>query len=673
MPTGSTGPRGSGTPAGSVAVIGSGVLAEAVRTVLGHTASLFPVNSPHGDLNGADALIWACDGRDDQARAAVRKAAAAADLPWLPLSLEWDKAVIGPLVRPGEPGCDECAELRRSAAQPNPGHPKSAAPPHAAARLSTVAAQQIAALAVDRILSPETLSAAATSWSDSPADAPALPVVTVAQLRDLSVSHHRLLPEPLCPQCGRLPEDSAEAGLLAPRAVPTARPGAYRTRSLKGREEEIAELYADTETGLVSGVMRMQDQPVPVVAAPLGARAGSHADSGYGRTLDYRSARTTAVLEALERHAGSQPGGRRTSVHGSYRQLAEDALHPPTLGLHADAAPGVPGPSYQRYHDDLEMAWVWGHSFARRGPVLVPESYAYYGVGHGDPTRRPFVHEVSNGCALGSSPEEAILHGLFEVAERDAFLMTWYARLPVPRVDLGSAKDRDLPLLAEGVEHDLGYRVVAFDTTMEHGLPSALVMAVDASPSPLRARVMCAAGAHPVPERALMAALLELTPNVAWLSRSFAEDRERAAAMVAEPLLVREMADHALQGAHPDAWGRYTFLLEEREARPIAESFGGAARRDPVTDLRAELDLWTGRYLAGGLDVIAVDVTTPEQRRGGFHSVKVIVPGLLPMTFGHVNRRVNGLPRLYTVPKALGHTDRSLTDSDLHQAPHPFP
>ena len=40
------------------------------------------------------------------------------------------------------------------------------------------------------------------------------------------------------------------------------------------------------------------------------------------------------------------------------------------------------------------------------------------------------VYETSNGCALGGCFEEATAHGLLEVAERDAFLITWYGRMP---------------------------------------------------------------------------------------------------------------------------------------------------------------------------------------------------------------------------------------------------
>ncbi|MEV4613547.1 TOMM precursor leader peptide-binding protein [Kitasatospora sp. NPDC049258] len=659
-------------PPAPVTVVGRGVLAEAVAAALvaaGATVRQSDGATPDGatpapaaaEAEHRGTVVRIYSAGDDGSRAQQQAAALGAGPAWLPVTVEWDRIVVGPLVRAGIAGCDTCATLRRGAAQPGPAGSQGAA---AAVRLSSLGADQVAAVVAEALL---------PAGRPVDTDRAGAAELTTVRLRDLAVRRHRFLPEPLCPHCGELPADTADAAVLPVRPVSAHRPGSYRTRSLDGSEEEIARRYVDDTAGLVSGMLRMREQPVPLVAAPMGPRAGAHAENGYGRTLDYRSARTTAVLEALERYAGFRPSSRRTVVRGSHRELAATAVHPPSFGLHPDPVAGGPERPYRRYHDDLELDWVWGYSFARAAPVLVPESYAYYGVHHGDPARRPFVHEVSNGCALGGSLEEAILHGLFELAERDAFLMTWYARMAVPRVDLAGARDRTLPLLAERIEHQLGYRVRAFDTTLEHGLPSVWVMAVDATPSPERARVMCAAGAHPDPERALAAALLELAPGVAWQSAGFAQDRERAAAMVADPSLVRAMPDHALQATHPDAWSRFAFLDGDQEARPIAEAFGGAARRTPGSDLRAELDHWAGRYLGTGLDVIAVDQTTPEQRLGGFHCAKVIVPGLLPMTFGHANRRVHGLPRVRSVPALLGYASQPLADTDLNPHPHPFP
>jgi ribosomal protein S12 methylthiotransferase accessory factor len=48
-----------------------------------------------------------------------------------------------------------------------------------------------------------------------------------------------------------------------------------------------------------------------------------------------------------------------------------------------------------------------------------------------------------------------------------------------------------------------------------------------------------------------------------------------------------------------------------------------------------------------------------------------MVPGALPMTFGHHNRRIHGLPRLFQVPRLLGYHD--LAPEDINPHPHPFP
>lgn len=69
-----------------------------------------------------------------------------------------------------------------------------------------------------------------------------------------------------------------------------------------------------------------------------------------------------------------------------------------------------------------------------------------------------------------------------------------------------------------------------------------------------------------------------------------------------------------------------------------------------------------------------VDQTDPATRdRLGLHAAKVIVPGTLPMTFGHVNRRTLGLPRLLEVPARLGRVPTVRQHADLPLHPHPFP
>ena len=54
-----------------------------------------------------------------------------------------------------------------------------------------------------------------------------------------------------------------------------------------------------------------------------------------------------------------------------------------------------------------------------------------------------FIAESSSGSALGGSYEEARLHSLFELAERDAFLLSWHRRQALPRIAADTITDQE--------------------------------------------------------------------------------------------------------------------------------------------------------------------------------------------------------------------------------------
>ncbi|WP_129842990.1 TOMM precursor leader peptide-binding protein [Streptomyces sp. RFCAC02] len=636
------------------ALAGTGRLHTAVRAALrtaGHTT--VPATASHG----ASALVVVAD--------TERVAAPAApDVPWLPVRVDTGWVCAGPLVRPGRAGCPTCAERRRAVNRPDAAGRRALRERYGAevtARPNTLLTPLITA----------TVAALVTDDIDRLRHDAAPPRTEGAVLRvrltDGRTSRHLLLPDPLCPDCGRLPDDRPGAGRPEPRPVRPARPGGLRVRELTGLEAELTGRYVDAETGVVQSLADGPDGGAVAAVArfrpALATRAGQH---GYGRAADHAAARLTALTEALERLAGIRPRGRRTAVRAAFADVADTALDPRALGEYPDDWYDRPGAPFARFDPDRPVPWVWGWSFAQGRPLLVPEAYAYYGPRPA--AERAHLYETSNGCALGGSLTEAILHGLLEVAERDAFLTTWYARLPAPRVDLDAAADRRVPVTAEHIGQRLGYEVTAFDTTLEQGVPALWVVAVDrARGAGGRPALMCAAGAHPDPERALLGALVELGPALAGLLRRY--DATAAARLVADADAVHGMDDHALLYGHPDAARRLGFLPFDGPAHPPARR---AIRTDPG-DIGAGLADLVGRYLRTGLDVIAVDTTASEHRAGGFRSAKVIVPGTASMTFGHRHRRVHGLPRLLSAPRRLGHADRDLTPGELNPHPHPFP
>jgi ribosomal protein S12 methylthiotransferase accessory factor len=567
--------------------------------------------------------------------------------PWVPVWTELDRAVIGPLVYPGEHGCVWCVQKWRASA---PQRDQWTVEPRAdepSRWLSGFAADAVRELLHSGV---------------------ARDCLWYLDLRDLFLTRHTFLPDPLCPVCGELPEDTATSATILP--LPRPKPSLRATRVGELSESRLTKLYVDADTGVVAPPSGLRDSLLPLAEAVL-AEYTYKGEAGFGRGRDFLSCRTTAVAEAMERLGGQWPWSKRTTVRGSYAQLADDALDPRLLGLfpperYADDE------QYQPFTEDAVVNWVWAYSFREARPVLVPETYAYYRTNWQPDASpdKPFTFEISNGCALGGCLEEAILHGILEIVERDAFLMTWYAKLPLPEVDLAAAPDPRIRLVVERIQRT-GYRLRVFDMTLAEAMPAFWVLAEDTTPGDDRPRVICTSGSALDPVAAVLTALGELAPIIEQEVRRFPAEAQRARQLTADPSLVRIMTDHSIANATAEAFDRFSFLLDGD--RTIGWDQIGRGRWPWHADLTDDLIEAIDRMLAGGMDVVVVNQTSTLHEAAGLHCVKVIAPGALSMTFGHRNRRTTNIPRLLAVPHQLGYAPRPLTEADLNPHPHPFP
>ena len=580
-------------------------------------------------------------------------------IPWLRSFIAFGEGVTGPFVRPGVPGCSRCADMRQLMAGRDRKEMwemqmrmyESGGRPHDpwASQTALLQLANLLASEVRRFLEGRQMQTEGHIY--------------LLNLKTLRLSRHVFLPDPYCTVCGRLPDDTADLAKLTLKPSPKVNTDSFRSRPMEELKQVLAHDYLDQRTGFFNGKMRDLISPFADVSVNLPLFAGDEAASG--RTHSYAESELTAILEGLERYCGMAPRGKRTVVRDSFRNLQAHALDPVTVGLHAAEQYEKPNFPFQPYDPERPMEWVWGYSFLRERPILVPERLAYYSLGQG----QGFVFETSNGCALGGSLEEAILHGILEVVERDSFLLTWYAQLPLPRLDPDSAGDRELSLMIERIRAVAGYDIHLFNATMENRIPSVWTVAKNRKETGIN--LVCAGGAHPDPVRAVKSSLLETAAMLLTLNDKFEAHREQYLRMFHDSNLVRKMDDHAMLYALPEAEERLHFLLhEDRPLRTFAEEFKPVQRNSDLTDdLRCMLQ--TFRRL--NLDVIVVDQTSPEISRNGLYCVKVLIPGMLPMTFGHHLTRLAGLERVLRVPAELGYVPKPLTMEQLNPHPHPFP
>lgn len=649
-------------------VVGEGTFADQVLKQIEVNASLIQkcIADLHeaNDQHQPDVILSLLDYRGIEEELEIQRIAGRLQVPYLRAHLYTDRAYIGPWVMPEKEGCIRCAEYRMRTAHPHRDMEEGMVKAQKSVRyLEAKKCWSVPFLSYCSVLIEGELQ----QWiSGGPLQL--IEQMYVGYDHLLTGQLHRFQPNPVCPECSPLPDDTPELCQLnlVPRRKPS--PRTYRLPNPNLSRENLRRQFYDWRMGIFRHIYRdIYSSLLPICGSelPLDDRM---IERGFGRTTTFNDSEKTAMLEALERYAGMKPRGKRTVVRGSYRELKDRAIHPPSLGLHDPKQANEPGYNYRPYDDDTPFNWVWAYSWKEKKPVLIPEQMVYY---RSTETKDRFVYETSNGCAMGGSLEEAIFYALLEVIERDAFLVAWYNRLPLVHLDIEDVKDPNILLVKDRVTA-MGYQLHFFDMTMDSKVPSIWATLINPAED-AGVKTYSAAGAHPDPEKALMGAMVEVVTSVPIYEQTMPQQRDRATEMVKDPGKVQLMEDHVLLYSHPDTLSRFDFLFtEQSKTKKMREAYRDWYEKTPPEDLTEELTALVERILQNNHDLLIVDETTPELRKVGIYAVKVFVQGMLTMSFGHQYRRII-LDRVQQAPILAGYRTHPIKEEEINLHPHPFP
>ncbi|TWD17654.1 ribosomal protein S12 methylthiotransferase accessory factor [Streptomyces sp. T12] len=498
----------------------------------------------------------------------------------------------------------------------------------------------------------------------------ALPQVSCLDTATLQVRTFPLYADPLCPHCGPAGTDSREAAglVLLSRAKPDA--DTYRLRPTSSIPFAPSAL-ANPVTGVLgAGTWINVTSPT---TAPV---AGSVFMRGYAGLTDvtwsgqanaFAASRELAFLEGLERYAGTHRRRGTTLLTASYRDVHEAALDPSACGFYP-AATYRDDPLVDPFDPDRPIPWVWGYSLRDNRPLLVPARLVHYSAGVAADN---FVFECSNGCAIGSCLEEAVLGGILELIERDAFLLAWYGGTPLTEIDLSTVADSTVRAMIDRAEL-LGYDVHAFDNRIDLAVPAVTGLAVRRDGGP--GLFSFGASASLNPTAALEGALSEVLTYIPHLPGQVDERRSELEAMASDFTKVRHLKDHAQLYGLPGMAVHVAPYRQPRAVRSMGDVYASWEATRPLTrDLADDVRFCRDELIRAGHDVVVVDQTTPEQQSMGLRTVCVLAPGLLPIDFGWTRQRALTLPRLRTAARRGGLRDTDLSESEIRRIPHPFP
>ncbi len=421
-----------------------------------------------------------------------------------------------------------------------------------------------------------------------------------------------------------------------------------------GLVREVGELLsAPGDTRLIRLACRLANLGV-LTGVDVDLRPGGYA---AGREL----ARAAALGEAAERYSAcSVPEAEIVLAPAS--ELGREAVAPERFALFRGDQYARPDFPFRRFTSSTPVRWIRGFSLPDGSPAWLPlQLVCLARAGPAAPEEERIGYTTSSGAACAASLEEALLRGLLELVERDAFCLVWYNRLSLPLLDIG--REPELVAHARRYFEPAGTRFGGVDLSSFLGVPTVLgvVRGVPPDAGPLG---LGAASATTAAE-AWRRALAEAFAVHAWV--------RSVRLSGAEPQYRPDFADIVTFDDHLLFYSTY-------EHAALTEFLDAGSARVTIADVPplegahalGWLETLCARLEEQGSCAYAVDITSPDIRRAGLHVVKVVAPELCPLDVAYEGRFLGGR-RLYEAAFHVGLRAGPLEPDDVNPHPHPFP
>ncbi|NQZ12958.1 MAG: YcaO-like family protein, partial [Algicola sp.] len=368
--------------------------------------------------------------------------------------------------------------------------------------------------------------------------------------------------------------------------------------------------------------------------------------SGSGKGLDEISAHIGAVGEAIERYSGARY--RLDDCHyGDIQQLSGDYISPQTLVLYSPQQYRDAQFPFSRWHEQKKIHWVQGRKLAQDTPVWVPALVAYFHFNA--PFEEQFCQTSSSGLAAGKNWSDAAIRASFELIERDAMMLTWYAQLPCQRLSIERFKTGKMAVMIEQLcNNGVALELYLLDVGLH--IPTVVCLGLgDGQSAPA---VSVSLAAHDDINVAISKALLEQGHLLPHLKMMMASDYPVPSTIEQ----VQSLEDHAAYYFNQDKISAFDFMRQSEQNAIEPDQWPYPA----INDTAQKRQQIAQRLASAEVDITIIDITSPDVALSPFTVVRAVGAHMQPIHFGEQYKRVDN-PRL----------DKLLEGRAVNLNPHP--
>lgn len=321
-----------------------------------------------------------------------------------------------------------------------------------------------------------------------------------------------------------------------------------------------------------------------------------------GKGLDLESAKASGLMESIELYHAER----------IFRPLVLATLEELSARSAVVATDRLPQLLVSSFHARRKTLWIEAQDWLNDAAKYLPFEMVHANYTLPLPTGSGCFVMSSNGLASGNDLNEAALHGLCEVIERDATTL-WVLGAPHEqarrRVDLESIDDPGCRSLLAAYQQ-AGVAVGVWDITSDLGIPTFACMIVEEERSKLRVLYPThGMGCHPVREVALSRALTEAAQGRLTFISGARDDSG---------------VDKYRQAQGEQQWN----AARARLSGPSPRNFRDCPSF-PAESVDEDLDLVLSRLTASGItEALITDLTDATI---GIPVARVVVPGLEPL------------------------------------------